>query len=416
MAKYTWLATPINGVRFREHEERKHGVKKDRFYQLRYMSGGNRFEESLGWASQGWTLEKAMARLSEIKENIRLEQGPQSMKEKRDLHKAERQAEERANEAEDQRLARERLTFSDFFNKEYLPGVQGIRKPDSVRKSVEHVRNWLGPVLGEKPLLQIGIADLEKVRANMVVAGRSPRSMQYVFATFRAVWHKARDREYVTKASPTRKVDLPNVSNERKRYLNRAEASALLEALKAKSRQTYVVALFSLYTGMRFGEVVALTWGCIDMEKRRIQVLNAKGDKDRTLPMPGEVYSALAGMRKGLHNELVFKSSKGGLIYHVSKSFDIAVKELGLNENVSDPKQRFTFHCLRHTHASWLLETGASLYLVQRQLGHSTPTVTQRYGHLSDDQLEEATRNMERWIDETKEKGKVVPLHRAANS
>jgi len=53
MAKYTWLATPINGIRFREHEERKHGVKKDRFYQLRYMSEGKRSEESLGWASQG---------------------------------------------------------------------------------------------------------------------------------------------------------------------------------------------------------------------------------------------------------------------------------------------------------------------------------------------------------------------------
>jgi len=114
-------------------------------------------------------------------------------------------------------------------------------------------------------------------------------------------------------------------------------------------------------------------------------------------------------MRQGLHNELVFPSRSGGRIFHVSKSFDLAVSELGLNDHVTDPKHRFTFHCLRHTHASMLIEAGVNLYVVQKQLGHSTPTVTQRYAHVGDAMLEEATRAFEANLRKPKA-GKVTRL------
>jgi len=200
------------------------------------------------------------------------------------------------------------------------------------------------------------------------------------------------------------------VSNTRQRYLKQYEADALLAELKARSPQTHDLSLLSLHTGMRFSEITGLTWGCIDLEAKRIHVLNAKGDKDRTLPMTEAAFSLLAGLRKGRADELVFPSRTGGRIYHVSKSFDDAVKALGLNEHVTDPKHRFTFHCLRHSHASWLIETGADLYLVQKLLGHSTPVVTQRYSHVADEQLAEAVKRMEAGLERKQRKGKVVSL------
>ena len=86
-------------------------------------------------------------------------------------------------------------------------------------------------------------------------------------------------------------------------------------------------------------------------------------------------------MTSGAPNELIFKSRVGGQIGKISKSFDLAVEKLGLNKDVDDAKQIFSFHCLRHTCASWLIEAGTDLYVVQKTLGHSTPTVTQRYSH-----------------------------------
>jgi len=66
-------------------------------------------------------------------------------------------------------------------------------------------------------------------------AGRSPRSIQSVFATFRAIWNHARNTGFVQVQCPTKGVALPKVNNERKRYLTRAEADALLTELTERS-------------------------------------------------------------------------------------------------------------------------------------------------------------------------------------
>ena len=56
------------GIRYREHPSRKHGLKPDRYYVLRYIVDGVRRQEALGWASEGVTLEKARIELSRLKE------------------------------------------------------------------------------------------------------------------------------------------------------------------------------------------------------------------------------------------------------------------------------------------------------------------------------------------------------------
>lgn len=64
-----WIATKIKGLRYKEHEERKHGRQKDRYYAIRYTTDKKPKEEGLGWASEGWTEAKASALLLELKEN-----------------------------------------------------------------------------------------------------------------------------------------------------------------------------------------------------------------------------------------------------------------------------------------------------------------------------------------------------------
>src|SRR5664280_2004247 len=95
-----WHSTKYKGVRYREHESRKHGVKNDRYYVIRYQQDGKRVEESLGWACEmdpkdlkHWTAEKAAIVLAELKEVAKgLKQGPSRLSERRHLENKQKEA------------------------------------------------------------------------------------------------------------------------------------------------------------------------------------------------------------------------------------------------------------------------------------------------------------------------------------
>jgi len=88
-----WIKTNFRGVRYHEHETRKHGVQHDKYFTIRYKLAGKDKEEGLGWASDGWTASKAYDRLKELKENRKIGHGPQTLKEKRELLQDKRKAE-----------------------------------------------------------------------------------------------------------------------------------------------------------------------------------------------------------------------------------------------------------------------------------------------------------------------------------
>lgn len=402
-----WQGIGTPGVRFREHPTRKHGIKKDRYFAIYYKVNGVRHEEALGWASEGWTVQKAVAQRSKLKEAHRLGEGPASLREKRETEEARRQEVQEAAQQE----ARDRLTLPEFFETEYLPGAKLTLKAESARKMEEHMRNWIAPAMGRIPMRDIRQFHLEKLRANLAASKRSPRTMQYIFSTLRRVWNRARDKGFPLGPSPTKALDLPRVSNERQRYLSTEDADALLAALAERSPQTAHMALLSLDCGLRFSEIATLTWGCVQMDNNRLLILNAKGDKDRAVPMTCRVRDFLASQGTGKPNELLFKSTTGGRVGKLTKTFDAVVLELGLNADIDDPKLRFTFHALRHTFASNLVGAGVDLYRVQRLLGHSGPQMTQRYSHVSDGALEEAIADMERHRDEPRTR-RVVNLQK----
>ena len=81
------------GIRARVHPTRKHGVKSDLYFVLRFTVDGQKKQEALGWASEGWTLAKARAELAKLKEAARTGNGPATLQEKRAQAKATREAE-----------------------------------------------------------------------------------------------------------------------------------------------------------------------------------------------------------------------------------------------------------------------------------------------------------------------------------
>ncbi len=395
--KYTWKSTKFKGVRFREHPERKHGIKKDRYFVIRYQKDGKRKEESLGWASEGWTDEKAFLELAKLKTAHKMGDGPTRLSEKRE------QAEEqkKVRDAKKRKETREAITFKEFFKNSYFPTAKANKKPESYRKENEHFENWLNPIVGVMALKTIYPLHLEKVKKNLMDARKSPRTIEYVFATFRQIWNMARRDDYVDRESPTKQVKKPKFDNKRIRFLTHDETEGLLNKLKEKSEQLHDMALLSLHCGLRASEVFRLKWGHVNLESGILHIMDAKGHKNRTAIMTQRVLNIFSGMDRGKPDDLVFPDRKGKQIRKISNSFERAVDGLNLNEGITDSRQKVIFHSLRHTFASWLVQQEESLYVVQRLMGHGSISQTERYSHLADKNLENAVRNFERRIAES---------------
>ncbi|HDN79229.1 MAG TPA: site-specific integrase, partial [Chloroflexi bacterium] len=72
------------------------------------------------------------------------------------------------------------------------------------------------------------------------------------------------------------------------------------------------------------------------------------------------------------------------------------VKELGLNDGVTDPRDRVVFHTLRHTFASLLASQGTSLSIIAELMGHRTLAMVKRYSHLLPEAKRQAVAGLER--------------------
>jgi integrase len=111
----------------------------------------------------------------------------------------------------------------------------------------------------------------------------------------------------------------------------------------------------------------------------------------------------------GIPSELVFKDKTGAKIKSISATWDRLVNDLGLNTGVEDRRSKFTFHGLRHSFASNLVAIGVDLFRVQKLLGHRTPKMTLRYSHMRPDDLREAIKQMEAFMNHVKA-ADVIPV------
>ena len=89
-------------------------------------------------------------------------------------------------------------------------------------------------------------------------------------------------------------------------------------------------------------------------------------------------------------NVPVFKNTKGERFKKISKTFPRTIAQLGFNKGITDRRQKVSFHTLRHSFASWLVQSGIPLLTVQKLLGHSTIRMTERYSHLAPENFSQA--------------------------
>lgn len=404
-----WIKTKFPGVRYYKHPTRKHGVKFDQYFSIRYQRDGKRIEEGLGWSSdkkEQWTEEKAALKLAGLisaydlgkKEPTRLSEARQAEKERK-----EREALEKVRQEKDA------LTFGEFFKKTYYPIAERSKKPGSYKTEWGHFKIWIEPAIGAIPLKDLRPIHLERLKKTLQEANKSARTIQYIFATVRGCWNTARKHRIIEGDSPTKAVKKPKVENKRVRYLSAEEAQSLLEELKSRDLATYRMAFISLFTGLRAKEIFSLNWKNLDRGKGLLWVMDGKGVKSRPVYIPNQVKDLFKEMTEGKPEDLIFPGPKGKVFPQIPRVFDRAIKKLGFNEGITDRREKFVFHNLRHTAASYLIQNGVDLYTVKEILGHSTITLTERYSHLADQSLKQAANKMPDLTEKPK-KEKVVRL------
>ena len=353
--------------------------KKDIYFSIRYTRNGKQYEESIGYKSEGFTAAQAYEILSELKRDIKTGKAL-SLKEKAEQREQEKIANEAAN-----------MTFSELFEEYYQPHIQNKDKKSTYDREVHLYKKWLKPILGGVKLNLISRISLIRLLQPMEKKRLSNRTKNYAIALTRQVFNFAIRNELFAGDNPAARFDeLKKEDNRRMKFLSDEELNNLLEELKKHSYSVYLMALISADCGLRAGEIFKLTWADVSLEEKMLFLRDTKNGKNRFAYMTNRVAEEFSKLKQGEGNEFVFQSKAGGKIYHVSRTFERAVKALGLNDGITDHRQKVVFHSLRHTFASRLVQKRVSLYEVKELLGHSDIAMTQRYSHLANETLRQA--------------------------
>lgn len=390
-----WISTGQPGVRYREHATRRHLGQADRYYALRYYVNGKGHEEGLGWAHDGWTTKKAAAVLAELRRAQATGSGPQTL--------AELRAAAQARMEEDARAALEEkaqdMTLEQFLVDHYMPHAK--KKKGSWRTDEIRIHKTIIPALGHMPMRAMTTADVNAFLDAVADGGAAPATVVQYMALLRQAYNIAAMTSIdgvpiLTGQSPLHGIKAPQLFNARVGFLSYDDADRLTDAAKSKSQDLHDAIVISLNTGMRKGEVMRMEWQDVDLVHGIIIVRDGPKQKPGGIvhinPEVEGVLSARKDGRAKPHGK-VFPGVKGEE-RDISRSFAILVRELGLNEGVTDRRNLVVFHTLRHTFASWLAMAGTDILRIKALMRHKTLAMTERYAHLIPDATKAAVHNL----------------------
>jgi len=256
----------------------------------------------------------------------------------------------------------------------------------------------------ETPLTAITADRISQYRAKRLGALRkigeterrlSASTINRPLALLRHLLYLAHDEWGVLAELP--KIRLEKEPQGRLRWLSQDEAAKLLETCR-KSRNKALADLveFSLFTGVRRGEALGLTWDRVDRSRGVIRLEITKSGQRREVPLSSNADAVLARRWSEGAKGYVFGSRNWNAF---RTAWETAVDGANLDG--------FRFHDLRHTFASWLVQRGRTLKEVQEALGHHSITMTMRYSHLSPDHLRAAVAVLDGVLPSTARPAKI---------
>lgn len=222
------------------------------------------------------------------------------------------------------------------------------------------------------------VSDLTDAEVNDFVQERvTEGGGTYAINRALAVWRGMHNRARTKWKQPTHAIDwsgFMNAEEQRVRWLTLEEAQRLIACLP---QHVAIAVEWSLATGCREAETYGLRWDNVHMDRSYVMVA-AKGGNRQIIRLTEQALDILARVPHG--NGPVFDKC------NQRKLFEEGLAAAGIED--------FCWHDLRHTHATWLRQSGVALEVVQRSLRHTKITTTARYAHVADTELDEALRRL----------------------
>jgi len=163
--------------------------------------------------------------------------------------------------------------------------------------------------------------------------------------------------------------------------LSRREIQKILGEIKNQKHRLLLSVSYG--AGLRVNEVISLKVKDVDLVEQTVHLKRSKGQKDRISILPESIIDGLKILiYSKTANDFVFSSERGGMlsVRTAQKIFENALKKAKI-------KKRATFHTLRHSFATHLLENGVDVRYVQELLGHQNIRTTQRYTQVTNPRL-----------------------------
>jgi len=302
-----------------------------------------------------------------------------------------------AGEREDSRAAPTMADLAARFIADYVPR----KRPTTQRVYRQQIAADILPAFGKMKVAAVTHADVDSFHRGM--SARAPTAANRVLAVVSRMFSLA-VKWGMRGDNPAHGVER-NGEVERTRYLTGPELARLSDALTELSDQSAADAVrLLLLTGARRGELLAARWADIDLDLG-VWTKPASTTKTKTLqsvPLSQPACHLLHEMQTRTESEWLFPALTGnGHRGHINTAW------ITLRKAAKLPGVRL--HDLRHTYATILASSGLSLPVIGKLLGHSTPIMTQRYAHLTDDPLRQATERVGAVIS-GKAAAEVVPL------
>ncbi|HAG08371.1 MAG TPA: site-specific integrase [Desulfotomaculum sp.] len=288
-----------------------------------------------------------------------------------------------------------KMTFGEYLDL-WLGAMKNKVKQTTWNEYMYRIKRWKNTDTAAKPLQKVTAMDIE---IELQKFNLNPSRTKDLYVIAKEALKKATATGFLSR-NPMDAVDPPKVAQKEMKVWTKEEAAAFLKA--TADHKYYVLFYLALKTGARLGELLALQWENIDLERKTVQVKHSVANISReTVLQSPKTRSALRNIpideatvnvlknHKKLTTERalklgfgrvswVFWSSRTGrplYLFSASRIFRIAVGKSGV------PMIRF--HDLRHTHTTFLLEANVHPKIISERLGHSSVQITlDRYSHI----------------------------------
>lgn len=263
----------------------------------------------------------------------------------------------------------------------------------SLKMYDEKFNGYIKPCIGTMKLKDVKDVHLQRILNGQ--AGRSASHVKKLRMVMQEMFKRARQSRLIP-YDPAELLELPEVTEGRRRSITEEERTAILEV--AQYHKYGLLILTMLYTGMRPGELAALNWADIDLKNNEIHVHHAiesgtstvKGPKTASGIRDIPIHAALRPLLQNFYGDPfrpVFPNSTGRYtdgsgVYRKWKSF---LRELDIHMGAKVRRNKIiehavaedlTLYCLRHTFCTDLQRAGVPLNVAKELMGHSDISVT----------------------------------------